>query len=273
MQTNQSNTVARAIAEHPWSSLQDALLLSGGMIIAVVLALEYDLFKFGDQLTSEEHRLTLAELIFLTAVLAAGIFAFILRRLYENRSEAARQLYCKLEMQKLKDQTLHDPLTGLLNRRGLLSALASVTSDTHHEGRQHALLLLDLDDFKRVNDLHGHTVGDQVLKVIVGRFRAAARPIDILARLDGGDEFAVLAYDVDRDAAKSVGQRLIEALQTEVFVEGLPHKVGVSIGATMIPDQRMTATEILNEADLAMYRAKEEDQPALVFYDATDAPS
>jgi diguanylate cyclase (GGDEF)-like protein len=263
------SSVTRAISDHPWSSLQDALLLSVGMIVAVILALEYDLFRFGNQLTAVERRLSLGELIFLTALLATGIVAFILRRLYEGRNEAISRAHREQEIKKLKDQSLRDPLTGVLNRRGLLEALSSAISSR----RQHAFFLLDLDEFKRINDLHGHAVGDQVLKVIVERFKDAARPTDILARLDGGDEFALLACDVDRDEAQAIGQRLIAALQEEIFAEGFAHKVCVCAGAVMLPERGMTSGEILSKADLAMYRAKEADQPALVFYEAADAPS
>ena len=80
--------------------------------------------------------------------------------------------------------------------QGVTAATASPPSD----GRKHAFFLIDLNDFKRVNDLHGHSVGDRVLQVIAERFRTVARPSDLLARL-GGDEFAVLSYNVDRDTA------------------------------------------------------------------------
>ena len=242
-------------------------------MVALVLALEYDLFKFGNQLTTEERSLSLAELIFLSALLAAGIVAFIVRRLYESRNEAIRRIHRNLEIAKLKDQTRRDPLTGLLNRRGLLEALSPATSDLNREGRQNAFFLLDIDEFQRVNDLHGHLVGDQVLKIIVERIKSAVGPADILARLDGGDEFAVLARDVDRDEAQEIGRRLIAALQSEIFAEGAAHKVSICVGAVMLPEQGATSGEILSKADLAMYRAKEEDQPAVVFFDAADVPS
>jgi diguanylate cyclase (GGDEF)-like protein len=243
------------------------------MIVAVVLALEYDLFRFGDQLTADERRISLGELLFLSALLAAGIFAFILRRLYEGRKEAAKRIHRDVELEQLREKTLRDPLTGVLNRRGILEALSSATSGLNQVERQHAFFLLGLDEFKRVNDLHGHSVGDQVLKVVVERIKAASRPTDILARLDGGDVFAVLAYDVDRDEAQVIGRRLVAALQSDIFADGSAHKVGACVGAVMLPEQGITSGEILSKADLAMYRAKGADQSALVFFEATDVPS
>jgi diguanylate cyclase (GGDEF)-like protein len=265
-----SSSLAQIIADHPRSSLQDAILLLGGMIVAAVLALEYDLFRFGEELTPQERRLTLAELIFLSALLALGIFAFILRRLYEGRTTAARRVERHLQLKTLMDQVAHDPLTGFLNRRGLLPALTSTTATARRDSREHALFLLDLDNFKRINDLHGHTVGDQVLKAIAGRLRAAVRPTDVVARLGGSDEFAVLAHDIDREAAEALGQRLIAALQPKIFVEGYADTVTAAIGAVLIPQHGTTAEEVLHNADLAMYRAKEQDLPALVFFGGSE---
>jgi diguanylate cyclase (GGDEF)-like protein len=127
--------------------------------------------------------------------------------------------------------------------------------------------LLDLNDFKRVNDLYGHAEGDRVLQIVVERFRSATRPTDALAR-QGGDEFALLAYDVDREGASTIANRFIAALGRDIWAEGHAHDVGVSIGAAMIPDDGVTVQEILHHADLAMYRAKEQGRSALMFFDA-----
>ena len=157
-----------------------------------------------------------------------------------------------------------DALTGLANRRVLLSALTSAIAASSSNGRKHAFFLIDLNDFKRVNDLHGHAIGDRVLQVVAERFRAVARPSDLLVRL-GGDEFALLSYDVDRDTARAVGLRFIAALESEIGVGGRLHEIGASIGAALNPDDGPTADEIVHKADLAMYRAKGQDQTSLVF--------
>jgi diguanylate cyclase (GGDEF)-like protein len=162
---------------------------------------------------------------------------------------------------------MQDPLTGLPNRRAMLAALAEATAGPRSDGRRHAFFLLDLNEFKRVNDLYGHAEGDHVLQVVVERFRKASRPTDVLARF-GGDEFALLAYDVDRDAADAIGHRFIGALKSNIWVDGHAHEVGVSVGATLIPDDGVTVHEILRNADLAMYRAKEQGLSLLMFFEA-----
>ena len=172
----------------------------------------------------------------------------------------------KNQMRELRALASQDPLTGLANRRALLSALTAATASSPSDGRKHAFFLIDLNDFKRVNDLHGHALGDRVLQVVAERFRTAARPSDLLARL-GGDEFAVLSYDVDRDTAHAIGLRFIATLANEIRVGGHLHEIGASIGAALIPDDGTTPEEIIHNADLAMYQAKGQDQNLLVFFE------
>ena len=106
-------------------------------------------------------------------------------------------------------------MTDLATRRVILDALEAVTTAPSSVGRRHAFFLIDLDDFKRVNDLHGHALGDRVLQIIAERFRTVTRPSDLLARL-GGDEFALLCYDVDRDTALAIARRLIASLEGDI---------------------------------------------------------
>jgi diguanylate cyclase len=260
-----SSPLLRSVVRHPWSSVQDALLLTGVMLGAAILALEYELFSFSGEMSASERRIDILELMFLTGLLVAGIVAFVVRRLHEERRDVARRIMTDLEMNQLRHQATRDPLTGLPNRRAMLDALAQATCGPQADGHQHVFFLLDLNDFKHINDLHGHAVGDHVLQVIVERFRSAMRTNDILARL-GGDEFAVLSHDVDRTGGIAIGHRFIACCHSRIWVEGHAHDVGVSIGATIIPDDGVTAQEILRNADLAMYRAKATDRSALVFY-------
>ena len=269
MDTDKASAVLRAIARHPRSSAQDLLLLTGAMIGAVLLTLEYELFSFADQLTVHERKITLEETIFLTVLLAAGIAIFIVRRLREERRDLENQIALSMEMRELRDRAVKDSLTGLPNRRAMLASLAEATGP-RNDGRGHAFFLLDLNEFKAVNDLHGHAIGDHVLQLVAERFKLASRPSDVLARL-GGDEFAVLVFDVDRETGRTTGQRFIAALKTEIWVEGIAHKVGVSIGVTLIPGDGVTIQEILRNADIAMYRAKEAGGSALVFFDTVAA--
>ena len=259
----------RAIKSNPWSSAQDGLLLSSVMLVATLLALEFDLFNFFGQLSEPQRKITLAEAIFLTVLLAFCIFAFVVRRLREERRDVARRVSTKIQVQELRALASQDCLTGLVNRRALLAALTTATDTLASSGHMHALFLIDLNNFKCVNDVYGHAIGDRVLQVVAERFRTAARPSDVLARL-GGDEFAVIAYNVNEAAARTIGQRFIAALDSAIRVGENSHKVGASVGAAMIPDDGTAVEEIMHRADLAMYQAKGQHRSSLVFFAPTE---
>jgi diguanylate cyclase (GGDEF)-like protein len=191
--------------------------------------------------------------------------AFVIRRLLEERRDVAGQVITKFRLREYRRQASLDPLTDLANRRSMLKALKAA-SMLSPGGPKHALLLVDLDDFKRVNDLHGHAFGDRVLQIIAQRFRAVSRPSDLLVRL-GGDEFALLCYDVDRDTALAIARRLLASLEGEIRVKEHPYRIGASIGVALIPDDGKDAEEIIHHADLAMYRAKGLDQSSIVFFE------
>jgi GGDEF domain-containing protein len=200
----QLRSLTRAIADHPWTSLQDGLLLCCVMIAAVLLAYQYNLFSFIDTLSDQQRQITLAEGLFLTVLLFLCIFAFVLRRLYEERRGVARELATKYRFRELREQALRDQLTGLPNRRAMLAALTAATNSADPANRKLALFLIDLNGFKDVNDAHGHSTGDRVLKSVASRLRKVVRPSDLFARI-GGDEFALLSYNVDRNTAEASG--------------------------------------------------------------------
>jgi len=144
-----------------------------------------------------------------------------------------------------------DPLTGLSNRRGFAERLAAAFA----AGERFALLALDLDRFKPVNDAFGHAVGDALLRLAARRLRAAVRAGDAVARL-GGDEFAVILRG---DAgAEALAARLAEMLGRPFLVEGHACNVGASLGLAVAPDDGDDAESLLRAADLALYRAKAE---------------
>jgi diguanylate cyclase (GGDEF)-like protein len=258
--------VIRAVWLNPRSSVQDALLIAAVMLVSTLLALQYDLFFFIAELSEPARKISLAEAVFLTSLLALCIFAFVLRRLSDERRNVAKDVAAKIELRRLKALASEDPLTGLANRRTLVAALTSATS-VSWATEKHALFLIDLNHFKQVNDLYGHSLGDRVLQVVADRLRAATRPVDLLARL-GGDEFAVLSYDIDRDLAWEIGLRLVEVVEREIVVAGHSFDIGASVGAAVIPDDGTAADEVLENADLAMYAAKRNDSSSLVFFDA-----
>ncbi len=175
-----------------------------------------------------------------------------------KRSEAqARATARTLQQQagELARQALHDPLTGLANRTLMQDRLEHALAD--RRARRHAVLLLDLDDFKAVNDVCGHEAGDAVLTAVARRLESSVRPADTVARL-GGDEFVVLMEDVEgRRDVMTVAERLLRALREPVAWGDERFTVGGSVGVTLTDaTDRRGMDDLLRDADLAMYVAK-----------------
>ena len=146
----------------------------------------------------------------------------------------------------------HDPLTTVLNARAFASQLAQELGRNRRYGRPLALIYLDLDDFKKVNDAHGHATGDAVLRLVADAMRSAVRQADVVGRL-GGDEFGVLMPETDGSVAHSVANRLAGGIRT-VF-RGTP-SVTASIGVVAVTGTEAGSDELLRKADQAMYEAK-----------------
>jgi len=256
--------LAKAIARNPRTSVQDALLMFVLMLAALLLAIQYDLFYFMESLSEEQLQISIAEAIFLTTLLTACLFAFVLRRLNEQRSDASLRSVAEVELRHLTTLAVQDPLTGLLNRRALMEALTAAVKAAPTDDTEHALYLMDLNGFKSINDALGHTVGDQVLEIVADRFGSASRPSDLLARI-GGDEFAVLAYNVTRESARTIGLRFVQSLTAPIRAGKHTHEIGMAAGVALIPEDGGTPEDALRNADAAMYRAKAMDE-ALVFF-------
>ncbi len=174
------------------------------------------------------------------------------------------------EAAEARAQTLarHDPLTGLANRRHFLEELDRRLALVGNESCAFALLFVDLDRFKPINDVHGHAIGDQLLQVIATRLSSCLREDSFAARL-GGDEFAVLLEDPsDREGVSSAARRILHELSAPILVNGLKLAVGASIGIGMCPEDGRTAAELLQRGDAAMLRAKE-DRGAYKFFDSS----
>ncbi|WP_337059315.1 putative bifunctional diguanylate cyclase/phosphodiesterase [Kineococcus sp. G2] len=158
-------------------------------------------------------------------------------------------------------ESFYDQLTRLPNRALFLDRLGAALEDHERCGRPTALLFLDLDGFKAVNDRCGHEAGDAVLQACAERVRECLRPQDTAARL-GGDEFAVLLDDVDVPGAVRLAERLLQRLRLPVEHEGRPLAVGCSIGVAAPGQEGTTAGTLLRDADTAMYAAKRAARPA-----------
>jgi len=196
-----------------------------------------------------DDRLTLiAPVVLAATVLVGSLLILVLRRQRQHVEQLART----------------DALTGTPNRYALAEhALAAMTPDQARRGRP-ALLLLDLDRFKEVNDSLGHHVGDQLLVEVARRLTRSVKTRDVVARL-GGDEFAVLLPDATVEVGRVVATRLRSALRAPFVIDGTSVDIDVSIGIAAPPSDGTDLTTLLRRADIAMYAAKEAGGGVMVF--------
>ncbi|HZT15021.1 MAG TPA: sensor domain-containing diguanylate cyclase [Gaiellaceae bacterium] len=164
---------------------------------------------------------------------------------------------------ELRERGRRDELTGLLNRRGFNELLASTLARAREDEVAVALLLIDIDDFKRVNDSHGHTCGDALLQHVSRLLDEATRHRDCVCRI-GGDEFGVVLLRADTEQGRAVARRIEESVEAHPMLHGdEPVAVTVSTGAASTRETPPHAESLLREADRAMYRQKRERKPAV----------
>jgi len=217
--------------------------------------------------------------VMVESCLEAGAQDFLLKdevtgRRLTRAISLARQRYTmeealKLSHEKLRVLSEHDVLTGLINRRGFELSLNCLLSVAKRDNRGLAVLLLDLDDFKSVNDTLGHAVGDQLLIEIAQRMRPIVRSGDVLSRL-GGDEFVVIANGLESNEQASVlADRLIHVLQTPIVLNAIELVITASVGIAVLDEKTDNGDELLKHADVAMYRAKKDGRNQYRFYSET----
>lgn len=159
---------------------------------------------------------------------------------------------------KYRHQAYHDTLTGLPNRRLLADRLDQAIFTARRKEHKVALLLLDLDRFKQVNDRYGHAAGDRVLETLAQRLRNAVRGMDTVARL-GGDEFVILLPEIrELGEAEIVAEKILQITDMPVLHGQLQYQVGASIGISLYPDHGENSETLLNRADFAMYASKQQ---------------
>jgi diguanylate cyclase (GGDEF)-like protein len=149
----------------------------------------------------------------------------------------------------------HDQLTGLANRHGFNTRLDAALAAAQSGNTQLAVLCLDLDRFKAINDTLGHNAGDQLLILVAQRMRDIARATDVVGRL-GGDEFAVVLPGSNSAGAEQVSRRLLESIGMPYALDGETARIGVSVGITIYPTDGAVAEQLLHNADTALYMAK-----------------
>ncbi len=204
-------------------------------------------------------------LIGINFVFVAGFILWTLSTSFIGFSEVlisrgemqTEQLRARLAEQKAHELAYLDPLTSLPNRRALEERLDKLSAD-HPEKTPLGLMMIDLDMFKSVNDVHGHAVGDQLLKDVAKRLSRLVGTAGCAYRL-GGDEFAVtieLSGD-DFDPVRSTAHRIIQEVSTPFTIEGFVHHIGASIGISLFPRDATDRLTLMRRADIALYKAKE----------------
>jgi diguanylate cyclase (GGDEF)-like protein len=195
-------------------------------------------------------------LALLALIIVGGVVLYIVklnRRLNNSLEQVTHLAY-------------HDPLTGLPNRALFLDRLNQAILRASRDQTRFAVLFIDLDRFKLINDQHGHAVGDEVLKACCNRMQGAIRGSDSVGRI-GGDEFVVLLDSVgDAAGVMEIAKKLLEAIQLPTNAQGMQLTLSASIGIALFPDNAIDDEGLLKCADVAMYQAKESGRNSILFY-------
>jgi diguanylate cyclase (GGDEF)-like protein len=240
------------------------------VIIVVILTVQFVFFDLGDlflkfaDFAKEYEDWGVDDLVLLSFMLCISLMVYSFRRLQDLGREmkgraAAEDLALKLAR--------HDPLTDLPNRRLFTEMLDGALQRTTSESRT-AVMMLDLDGFKAVNDTYGHVVGDQVLLEIGERMSKIIRSDTMLARV-GGDEFAIVLPNIaSLDDPAGLTRRIVSAISEPFLIGNATRTLGISIGIAVAPDDGTQHDELVRRADLALYRAKAEGHSMVRFFES-----
>jgi diguanylate cyclase (GGDEF)-like protein len=250
----------------------DALFMAALVLPVYLLAEHYEGFETLYQATRAYEDWQLDEVVTTIVFLGWAGFIYAVRRLRQSHHEIALRRAAEDRAHYL---ARHDALTGLPNRRSFLEELTRLGAPSRAE--RSAVLIVDLDHFKPINDLHGHKVGDVVLRVVAARLRKIVGPKVLLARL-GGDEFGIaMPFTSGEDGPSLVARRIVCDLAEPINVAMLSLQVGASVGiailapqtndGTLIEHDRGPVETVLRQADMAMYRAKTGRRGAYRFFE------
>jgi diguanylate cyclase (GGDEF)-like protein len=242
----------------------DVILISIFSVILLSVEYFYDLAPQLFQFALDYREWEIDNLIFVGFVMSLGSAIFSYRRVRELAVEMKARRSAELEARKL---ARHDPLTGLPNRRFFVETLGEVLQTTT-AGSRSAVLMLDLDGFKSVNDAYGHAVGDQTLIEFAQRVSAIMRAGAVFTRI-GGDEFAVILPDINSlDGPAALARRIVGAVAEPFSIGPISTSVGVGVGIAIAPSDGMDPELLVQRADRALYRAKSEGRSCIRFFEA-----
>jgi diguanylate cyclase (GGDEF)-like protein len=245
-------------------------ILDSGRYAAIKRVLLDGTKRFGDGLLSQaENDLNgIAErsrlIIAFTVLLACSAFVVLWHKL--NRSLASSKTAFLAAEERVQRLAMQDSLTGLPNRQHFHDELHRLLVDAARSGVAVAVVMIDLDRFKPINDRHGHGTGDDVL-VEVGNLLSTTLGSDQICARIGGDEFVIAsAVGPDSDEAHQVATRIIDALSAPIVVRGVAHSVGATAGISLFPENGTGVDELVRKADVALYRAKREERGGARFF-------
>ncbi|MBW8355550.1 MAG: EAL domain-containing protein [Pseudomonas sp.] len=204
-------------------------------------------------------------------IIASGISAALADKKLQHKERDLRRvnaLLSQLDQARVSLQQVahYDALTNLINRRGFNQLFAEKLMEKNTFGGMLAVMFLDIDHFKRINDSLGHDAGDELLKVIAGHIKSSTRSHeDVVARL-GGDEFCILINLHERDEARLMAQRIMQKMKEPIELGGRRMVMTTSIGISVFPDDGKTCEELLKNADLALYQSKGAGRNSLHFF-------
>lgn len=242
------------------------LAIAGVLAVAAfAVSAHFEVFELFFELSREYEDYQLDEVVSAVLGLGLGSIVFSYRRFQDLRREIRRRTEAELSAARM---AMHDPMTGLPNRRLFNDRLEKAIARGKRSEERLAVLMIDLDRFKPINDIHGHTVGDKLLIMIAERLQQSLREQDTLARM-GGDEFAVVQVGIDSpNAALRLARRLIAAMEPPFAVDDVEVSVGLSLGICLWSEAQEAPDELIRRADVALMRAKRARRSELCFYEA-----
>ncbi|MFP3874395.1 MAG: putative bifunctional diguanylate cyclase/phosphodiesterase [Thiohalophilus sp.] len=204
----------------------------------------------------------LAEILVTAVFFGGSLFVLLITRSSLSSIEYIRRISA-LELH----YAYHDQLTGLPNRNFLFEKVDGLIKENDRQHFEFAVLMMDLNQFKEINDSMGHQAGDKLIQYVAARIKKILRPTDTFVRL-GGDEFAVLLPGADEKTANTVAQSIVQFMREPFQVDRRQIPIGLSIGMARYPDDGTSADILIQHADVAMYQAKESGT-GYAFYDAS----
>ncbi|MEZ5938770.1 MAG: EAL domain-containing protein [Hyphomonadaceae bacterium] len=250
-------------ALHTRQSLRDVVTLIVFCAASYALAVRFDVFDRLHDLSRSREDWELDEIFGALLIASLGMIVFAFRR----AAESGRELRLRIRAEERATRmALHDPLTGLPNRRRLNAILPAWINRASRDNPL-AVIAVDLDRFKPVNDLYGHATGDAVLRQVAAMLRAESPEDAFVARI-GGDEFVVLIAPPDMDGLLDRLSHLVASCAQPFKIDDYTISIGATLGVALAPTDGLDAELLLRRADAALYRGKEEGRGRFAFFEA-----